>query len=229
MKSNSFAFKARARTIDHLGKGQIADAPTAVSELWKNSYDAYARDVALHLFDGKIKCGAIIDNGCGMTLDQLVDSWMVIGTESKSKKKTLPPEDRFGLPERFTQGEKGIGRLSTSFLAPVTLLVTKKVDSDFSVALIDWRMFENTYLSLSDIKVPMVSVSDLNELVDLSEFLLEDLLENLALEPDEDDEQKSIRLAWEKFSEDELDFYNSNEINKSQESLSGRIVVTVKN
>ncbi|HDM8055590.1 ATP-binding protein [Vibrio harveyi] len=220
MKSNSFAFKARARTIDHLGKGQIADAPTAVSELWKNSYDAYARDVALHLFDGKIKCGAIIDNGCGMTLNQLVDSWMVIGTESKSKKKTLPPEDRFGLPERFTQGEKGIGRLSTSFLAPVTLLVTKKVDSDFSVALIDWRMFENTYLSLSDIKVPMVSVSDLNELVDLSEFLLEDLLDNLALEPDEDDEQKSIRLAWEKFSEDELDFYNSNEINKSQEFIS---------
>ncbi len=81
-------------------------------------------------------------------------------------------------------------------------------------------MFENTYLSLSDIKVPMVSVSDLNELVDLSEFLLEDLLDNLALEPDEDDEQKSIRLAWEKFSEDELDFYNSNEINKSQEFIS---------
>ena len=32
----SVSFKAQARTIDHLGKGQIADAPTAVSELWKN-------------------------------------------------------------------------------------------------------------------------------------------------------------------------------------------------
>ena len=37
------SFQTRARTIDHLGRGQIADAPTAVSELWKNAYDAYAK------------------------------------------------------------------------------------------------------------------------------------------------------------------------------------------
>ncbi|MCP4458080.1 MAG: hypothetical protein GY816_08670, partial [Cytophagales bacterium] len=67
---SSISFKASARTIEHLGKGQIADTPTAVSELWKNSYDAYARKVALHMFDGKTKCGAVIDNGCGMTLEQ---------------------------------------------------------------------------------------------------------------------------------------------------------------
>ena len=48
----SAAFQTRARAIDHLGRGQIADTPTAVSELWKNSYDAYARNVALHIFDG---------------------------------------------------------------------------------------------------------------------------------------------------------------------------------
>ena len=98
----SVSFKAQARTIDHLGKGQIADAPTAISELWKNSYDAYARDVALHLFDGDIKCGAIIDNGCGMSYEQLSDSWLTIGTASKSKKQLLPEEDRFGLANRFT-------------------------------------------------------------------------------------------------------------------------------
>ena len=39
------SFKTRARTIDHLGRGQIADAPTAVSELWKNAWDAYANNV----------------------------------------------------------------------------------------------------------------------------------------------------------------------------------------
>lgn len=46
------AFKTRARTIDHLGRGQIADAPTAVSELWKNAWDAYATQVSLNIFDG---------------------------------------------------------------------------------------------------------------------------------------------------------------------------------
>ena len=46
-------FQTRARTIDHLGREQIADCPTAVSELWKNAYDAYARNVTLDIYDGK--------------------------------------------------------------------------------------------------------------------------------------------------------------------------------
>ena len=76
MNKTSVAFRASARTIDHLGKGQIADCPTAVSELWKNAFDAYACDVALHTFDGEYKTGAILDNGCGMTMQQLIDSWL---------------------------------------------------------------------------------------------------------------------------------------------------------
>jgi len=198
----SVSFKAQARTIDHLGKGQIADAPTAVSELWKNSYDAYARDVALHLFDGEIKCGAIIDNGCGMTYEQLSNSWLTIGTASKSKKDLLPREDRFGLKNRYTQGEKGIGRLSTAFLAPVTLIVTKKVDTQYSAAMIDWRLFENTYLGLHDIKVPMQQFERLEDLPEVCSNLQLDMLNNLALSPSTEDE-KILRRMWERFTEDE--------------------------
>jgi hypothetical protein len=179
----SVSFKAQARTVDHLGKGQIADAPTAVSELWKNSYDAYARDVALHLFDDDIKCGAVIDNGCGMTFDQLSNSWITIGTASKTKKSLLPEEDRFSLLERYTQGEKGIGRLSTAFLAPVTLIVTKKVNTQYSAALIDWRLFENIYLGLHDIKVPMQLFNNLNDLPAVCSGLQQEMLNNLALDP----------------------------------------------
>jgi len=204
----SVSFKAQARTIDHLGKGQIADAPTAVSELWKNSYDAYARDVALHLYDADIKCGAIIDNGCGMTYEQLSDSWLTIGTASKTTKKLLPENDRFGLPDRFTQGEKGIGRLSTAFLAPVTLIVTKKIDSRFSAALIDWRLFENTYLSLHDIKVPMSEFDSLEQLPALCSELQKDMLSNLALKPSESNPDDLIlRRAWERFTDDEKEAY----------------------
>ncbi|QDO82420.1 histidine kinase [Shewanella psychropiezotolerans] len=198
----SVSFKAQARTIDHLGKGQIADAPTAISELWKNSYDAYARNVALHLFDDEIKCGAIIDNGCGMTYEQLSNSWLTIGTASKSKKNLLPKEDRFGLKDRHTQGEKGIGRLSTAFLAPVTLIVTKKVDTLYSAAMIDWRLFENTYLSLHDIKVPMQQFDSLEELPKVCSELQQDMLDNLALNPSTEDE-KILRRMWEHFSTDE--------------------------
>ena len=35
-------FKARARTLDMLGRQQIAGIPTAISELFKNAHDAYA-------------------------------------------------------------------------------------------------------------------------------------------------------------------------------------------
>ena len=38
-------FKAKARAIELLGKGQIADLPTAITELWKNGYDAYAKNL----------------------------------------------------------------------------------------------------------------------------------------------------------------------------------------
>ena len=34
-------FRTKARAIDLLGRNQIADLPTAITELWKNGYDAY--------------------------------------------------------------------------------------------------------------------------------------------------------------------------------------------
>lgn len=163
MKNSSLTFRARARTIEHLGKGQIADCPTAVSELWKNAYDAYARDVALYTIDGDYPCGALIDNGCGMSIEQLVDNWLIVGTESKSKKKPLKEGDRFGLDIRKTQGEKGIGRLSAAFLSPVTFLVTKKIDTGFTALLIDWRLFENPYLSFEDIVIPVAEFNSFDD------------------------------------------------------------------
>lgn len=208
MKQTAVAFRAKARTIDHLGKGQIADCPTAVSELWKNAYDAYARDVALHTFDGPYKTGAVMDNGCGMTMQQLIDSWLVIGTEAKSKKKLLPEADRFNLPARQTQGEKGIGRLSSAFLAPVTLLVTKKIDGEFAAALVDWRLFENTYLSIDDIKIPLVELTDLSQILDEFGKLVDQIKANLCIAKKGEqlsESQKATRDHWVQYSKDEIE------------------------
>ena len=38
-------FKSRARVIDLLGRQQIADAPTATGELFKNALDAGSKEV----------------------------------------------------------------------------------------------------------------------------------------------------------------------------------------
>lgn len=43
-------FKTRARTVDMLGRQQIANASTAISELFKNAHDAYAARAEVDYF-----------------------------------------------------------------------------------------------------------------------------------------------------------------------------------
>lgn len=226
MQMRSLSFKARARTIEHLGKGQIADCPTAVSELWKNAYDAYARDVALYTIDGDYPCGALIDNGCGMSLQQIIDNWLVVGTESKTRKNTLEENERFGLSIRKTQGEKGIGRLSAAFLSPVTFLVTKKMDNNYVALLIDWRLFENHYLSFDDVTVPFREFGEIDHLSDILSDLIIELKQNVCFPSEDDDADEDLHLnhlikksAWEKFSEDERTINESNDFITTQEKI----------
>ena len=175
--SISAAFQTRARAIDHLGRGQIADTPTAVSELWKNSYDAYARNVALHIFDGVPPLAGIYDDGCGMSLSDLQEKWLVVGTESKVG-KNVPPEEMFGLSPRVRLGEKGIGRLSAAFLSPVTLIVTKKIRRPYAALLVDWRFFENPFLLISDVHFPLAEFGGLDEFPGIINRLTEGMKRN---------------------------------------------------
>lgn len=219
MSVKSFNFRARARTIEHLGKGQIADCPTAVSELWKNAYDAYARDVALFTVDAEYPCGALVDNGCGMSPEQIIDNWLIVGTESKSKKKALNEIDRFGIPVRQTQGEKGIGRLSAAFLANVTFLVTKKLNGSFTSLLVDWRLFENPYLSFEDISIPFLEFDTIDEILIAFDLLKEELIKNVKFEDEDEDEDSIKKRAWERFSEDELEDSSSNNVLTTQQKI----------
>jgi len=154
--TDSVSFQTRARTIDHLGREQIADVPTAVSELWKNAYDAYARTVSLHIYADEPPVASIYDDGTGMSRTAFVDKWLVVGTESKVDDTPLPSHLRQGLPERPRQGQKGIGRLSVAALGSVVLVISKQADSRFIACLVDWRLFENPYIFLHDIKLPVI-------------------------------------------------------------------------
>lgn len=98
---------------------------------------------------------------------------------------------------RPKQGEKGIGRLSAAFLSPITLLVSKKIDSSFVAVLVDWRHFENPYLLISDIEFPVISFADIKE---LPEKLIE-LSHKLTKVNLNDNRNRRIEAAWESFSE----------------------------
>lgn len=175
----TIAFKTQARTVDHLGREQIADCPTAISELWKNAYDAYAQSVSLHIFDDPEPVAAIFDDGHGMNHEEFVNRWLIIGTQSKFDTSNDYEADRDGLPKRTKQGQKGIGRLSSASLGPLLLLVSKRKGHRFVAALIDWRIFENPFLILFDIEVPVTQFEVQDELVALLPELFDGLTDNI--------------------------------------------------
>ena len=101
-------FKTRARALDLLGRQQIAGIPTAINELIKNAYDAYADHFEADFLRQK---GMLVlrDDGMGMTRDEFENRWLTLGTESKLVKNYLPPRDP-NKSKRPVTGEKGIGR-----------------------------------------------------------------------------------------------------------------------
>lgn len=189
------AFQTRARTVDHLGREQIADCPTAISELWKNAFDAYARQVELNIYAGKEPVATIVDDGHGMSREEFTQRWLVVGTESKATMHRTPAKDRNGLKPRPRQGQKGIGRLSCANLGPLLLLVSKRKGNPFVAALVDWRLFENPFINLSDIFIPVAEFAELDQVFDLLPDLAASLSENVTGGKDEERKQRIIH-AW---------------------------------
>lgn len=194
----SVAFQTKARTVDHLGREQIADTPTAISELWKNAFDAYARNVALNIFNGAKQVAVIDDDGHGMNRDEFVNRWLVVGTESKATTDRMPIGDRNGLRVRPRQGQKGIGRLSCANLGPILLFVSKRRQQPFVAALVDWRFFENPFLNLSDIQIPVVEFATRDELFELLPLLVEGLAKNLS-DPADPARASRLNSAWKDY------------------------------
>lgn len=151
-------FKTRARTLDLLGRQQIAGIATAINELFKNAHDAYADNVDVD-YIRKDKLFVLRDNGLGMTKDEFESRWLTLGTESKMQNGTtsLPPID----PSKETRpimGEKGIGRLAIASIGPQVLILTKsraEPTGKIVAAFINWKIFELPGLNLEDIVIPI--------------------------------------------------------------------------
>lgn len=218
----TLAFRTQARTVDHLGREQIADCPTAISELWKNAYDAYARDVSLHIFDDVEPVAAVFDDGHGMSYEEFINRWLVVGTDSKYDKSTSDEVDRDGLQKRTKQGQKGIGRLSSANLGPLLLIVSKRKKEDFVAALIDWRIFENPYLVLSDIEIPVTQFTLKDELFQLLPQLFDRLTDNIWGNSKEEKRADRLKLAWEAY--DHLTLENDPKADKPSELIARTII-----
>ena len=178
-------FRTKARAVDLLGKGQIADLPTAISELWKNGYDAYARNLKCNLYlpgykDIEHPVFTLSDDGFGMSESDILNKWIVLGTDSKAKGVTLySEEERFGLEQRIPMGEKGIGRLSVAYLGSPMLMLTKKKGQSCHALLIDWRILENYNLFVEDVSIPVSAIPNAGLLESVFRDMKATLLTNL--------------------------------------------------
>lgn len=142
----SFRFSPRFSQL--IGRNLISNPIIAVSELVKNAYDADANNISVsfeNLLIGEPTL-VIIDDGDGMSLEDLKNKWLVVGTDNKVN-------DRFTATGRRKLGEKGIGRFSVERLARQVLLTTKQKNDLFQLEiLIDWDIYEDAEGEFSDVK-----------------------------------------------------------------------------
>jgi signal transduction histidine kinase len=135
---NSISFSVDAGLIDRLGRELVGRAETAVSELVKNAYDADAKNVEVNFIDSLWSGGTleIVDDGLGMTYDQLKSGFMTI---SSTDKVHNPLSIRYG---RSRAGKKGIGRFATQRLGKKLIIITQTLESDKALKLtIDWDRY----------------------------------------------------------------------------------------
>jgi len=164
-------FKPRARSLDLLGRQQIAGVPTALNELFKNAYDAYADNVEVDYYREHDQF-ILRDDGYGMSKSDFENRWLTLGTESKLETTAgieKPSIDK-SKATRYVMGEKGIGRLAIAAIGPQVLVITRSrkdgVLGEYVVAFINWTMFELPGVDLEEIEIPVKTFNNKEDITE---------------------------------------------------------------
>jgi len=92
------------------------------------------------------------DTGCGMSQDDLLESFLVIGTPSRRRSLDATLSAKNGEAQYL--GEKGVGRLSAMRLGTVLTVTTATVDDRRQNLLhVDWSEFDNLEKMIGDIEI----------------------------------------------------------------------------
>ena len=149
-RSESLAFKPRARLLRLLGDELIRDPNIAIFELVKNAYDAdasHARVTMLNVDDRRVGIILVDDDGTGMDWETLTGVWLEPGTDFRKRQR----DRREGRSPRFGRlplGEKGVGRFAAGKLGDRVTLITRAQDQPEIVVEINWEeLLAHDYLS----------------------------------------------------------------------------------
>ncbi len=134
--------KFAAGILKRLGEELNPTPDQGILELVKNSYDADATKCEIRLLNVDKSGGSIFisDNGTGMTQDEIINGWLVLGHSTKTTAKTT----KLG---RIPAGNKGLGRLAALRMGTGTGLSTRPSGGNEQFDLhIDWSEFERVEL-----------------------------------------------------------------------------------
>lgn len=201
--TNQLNFKVSSGLKNIIGRDLIINDTVAIFELVKNSFDADAKKVQLYFDKERIM---IIDDGHGMTYDDLVNKWLFVAYSEKKKENQLNHTDyRHIVTNKSFAGSKGVGRFSCDRLGTSLKLQTIHKDAlDHSEILdIEWDMFESDDLKrFESIKVYNSSDSRFHlENIDYSYDLFNKFSLNKSLKIPEHGtiiEIKNLREVWDR-------------------------------
>ncbi|MFY8273459.1 ATP-binding protein [Pseudoalteromonas sp. SSDWG2] len=120
MDVTAHKIRPAARLLRTVGQDLVKDVYAAIVELVKNSYDADSEDVVVSFSYDKVAQTLVVDvvdKGDGMSLDTVVNKWLVPATSDKLIRKR-------SARNRVLQGRKGIGRFAASILGSKITLET---------------------------------------------------------------------------------------------------------
>lgn len=140
MQALNFRVSSHLKSI--IGRDLITDDFVAIFELVKNSFDAGASEVNIHFTGTGI---FIVDNGKGMSYDDLIDKWLFVAYSAKrdgTEDESIPTY-RESIGTKRYAGSKGVGRFSCDRLGELLILQTKVSGSDTVNRLeVVWSDFE---------------------------------------------------------------------------------------
>lgn len=114
-----------------LGRQNFSNKISAILELVKNSYDAFAKKLEIKFLEDSIE---LIDDGIGMNESDIKNRWMHVGYSEKLGQYDIEINNE----KRILSGSKGVGRFALSRLGNNVCIVSKKSGYDTVVWCTDW-------------------------------------------------------------------------------------------
>ncbi|MBI5384998.1 MAG: ATP-binding protein [Verrucomicrobia bacterium] len=126
-----------------LGEELNPNPDQGILELVKNAYDADAKTCRVFLQEAHLSGGTVrvVDDGDGMSPNEIRDGWLVVGESAKAAAKRSPGG-------RLLVGSKGLGRLGALRLGRRATLISRpkaQPSVEYHVKL-DWKEFDTAQL-----------------------------------------------------------------------------------